>query len=140
MRVIVLLGGDSPERDVSKVSGKAVAEALQRRGHRVIAVDTAGPQAGQPLDFETRPLQVGSEPPSIALVPANEAIHAVERIGAQSYGEVDAVFVALPRRPRRRRHDPGAARGDRRPLHRFGRSGECHRHGQKSPARLPSSG
>lgn len=95
MRVIVMLGGDSPERDVSKVSGKAVAEALQRRGHQVIAVDTAGPNAGQPIDFEARKTLVGAEPPSAALVPANQAIHAVERIGAQAFGEVDVVFVAL---------------------------------------------
>ena len=95
MRVIVLLGGDSPERDVSKVSGKAVSEALIRRGHQVIAVDTAGPHAGQAIDFQGRPAMVGSEPPSTALVPANEAIHAVDRIGAQAFGEIDVIFVAL---------------------------------------------
>ncbi len=94
MRVIVLLGGNSPERDVSKVSGRAVAEALSRAGHQVVAIDTAGPAAGQPIDF-TKPAQVSSEPPSTALVPASDAIHAVERIGASSFGDVDVVFVAL---------------------------------------------
>lgn len=95
MRVIVLMGGDSPERDVSKVSGKAVTEALMRRGHQVLAIDTSGPHAGQVLDLQGRPALVGAEPPSSALVPANEAIHAVERIGAQAFGEIDVVFVAL---------------------------------------------
>jgi D-alanine-D-alanine ligase len=95
MRVIVLLGGDSPERDVSKVSGRAIAEALLRRGHEVVAVDTAGPHAGQALDLQGRPAAVGVEPPSTALVPANEAIHAVERIGGLAFGDIDVVFVAL---------------------------------------------
>lgn len=95
MRVIVLLGGDSPERDVSKVSGKAICEALLRQGHEVIAVDPAGPNAGQAIDLQGRAAALGSEPPSTALVPANEAIHAVERIGAQAFGEIDVVFIAL---------------------------------------------
>lgn len=95
MRVVVLLGGDSPERDVSRVSGKAVSEALARLGHRVTAIDTSGPQAGQPIDFDARAAAVASEPPSMALVPANEAIHTVERIGAHAFGDVDVVFIAL---------------------------------------------
>jgi D-alanine-D-alanine ligase len=95
MRVIVLLGGDSPERDVSRVSGRAVAEALARRGHQVTAVDTAGPGAGQAIDFQAKPVLVGAEPPSTALVPSHDAIHAIERIGAHAFGDVDVVFVAL---------------------------------------------
>jgi D-alanine-D-alanine ligase len=95
MRVIVLLGGDSPEREVSKVSGKAVAEALARRGHQVVAIDTSGPHAGQAIDLQRPASAIGSEPPPTALVPVSEAIHAVERIGASAFGEVDVVFIAL---------------------------------------------
>jgi len=36
------MGGDSPEREISLASGRAVTEALQRRGHEVTAVDLAG--------------------------------------------------------------------------------------------------
>ena len=95
MRVIVLLGGDSPEREVSKVSGKAVAEALARRGHQVVAIDTSGPHAGQAIDFQRPAAAIGSEPPSTALVPVSEAIHAIERIGASAFGDIDVVFIAL---------------------------------------------
>lgn len=91
MRIIVLLGGDSPERDVSMVSGRAVAGALLRRGHEVIAVDTAG---GKRVDVDARGA-IGTEPPSIALAPTGTAIQAVERIGAHAFGDVDVVFVAL---------------------------------------------
>jgi D-alanine-D-alanine ligase len=91
MRVIVLLGGNSPERDVSFVSGRAVGAALSRRGHTVTAVDTAG---GRLVDLEAQ-RGIGVEPPSAALVPQGDAVRAIERLGAQAFGEVDVVFVAL---------------------------------------------
>jgi len=40
-RVAVLMGGDSAEREISLISGRAVFEALQRRGVDAVAVDTA---------------------------------------------------------------------------------------------------
>ncbi len=40
MRITVLLGGTSAERDVSLASGLRIAEALRTRGHEVTAVDT----------------------------------------------------------------------------------------------------
>ncbi len=39
MRVTVLMGSDSPERDISLQTGNAVADALQRGGHDVTRVD-----------------------------------------------------------------------------------------------------
>ncbi len=41
MRISVLLGGTSSERDVSLASGLRIAEALRSRGHEVTAIDTA---------------------------------------------------------------------------------------------------
>ena len=38
MKIVILCGGDSPERDVSLVSGEAVAKALSRK-HRVFKLD-----------------------------------------------------------------------------------------------------
>lgn len=37
--VLVLMGGDSPEREVSLQSGRAVMMALKRNGHQVVAAD-----------------------------------------------------------------------------------------------------
>src|SRR4051794_28051066 len=39
MKVLVLLGGDSPEREVSLRSGDAVAKAARRNGHEVFTYD-----------------------------------------------------------------------------------------------------
>ena len=41
MRIAVLMGGTSSERDVSMASGLRIAQALRSRGHTVMAVDTA---------------------------------------------------------------------------------------------------
>src|SRR5690606_146884 len=46
MRIAVVCGGESSERDVSKVSGWAVARALTERGHEVWVID---PSADQPV-------------------------------------------------------------------------------------------
>ncbi len=40
MRIAVLMGGNSEERDVSLASGAEVARALREAGHHVVAVDT----------------------------------------------------------------------------------------------------
>ena len=41
MKVLLLAGGESSEREVSLTSGKAVFEALDRLGHQVLALDPA---------------------------------------------------------------------------------------------------
>ena len=41
LRITVLMGGTSAERDVSLASGIRIVEALRSRGHQVVAVDTA---------------------------------------------------------------------------------------------------
>ncbi len=42
MRVVVLLGGESEEREVSLASGCNVADALRQSGHDVVALDSVG--------------------------------------------------------------------------------------------------
>ena len=41
MKVAVLFGGTSAERDVSLASGAQVVTALRERGHEVMSIDTA---------------------------------------------------------------------------------------------------
>jgi len=41
VKITVLMGGTSAERDVSLASGVRVAEALRSCGHEVLSVDTA---------------------------------------------------------------------------------------------------
>lgn len=50
MKVLVLMGGDSPEREVSLSSGRAVAEGLRQAGHEVESVDI--PDVRAVMDLE----------------------------------------------------------------------------------------
>src|SRR4051794_40529913 len=52
VRVGVIMGGSSGEREVSLRSGNAVASALEARGHEVVRIalgDGFGPELGQTL-------------------------------------------------------------------------------------------
>jgi D-alanine-D-alanine ligase len=72
MRVTVLTGGTSAERDVAIASAVQVVGALRSRGHEVAVVDTA--RGYIPEADETTLLSglVGTEPPSIAQLQALE--------------------------------------------------------------------
>jgi D-alanine-D-alanine ligase len=90
MKVAVLLGGDSPERDVSLASGAGVVKALRARGHETYAIDPALPPgaAGEPSATK-----IGERPPDVLAPLAPEQafawLHAAPVRGA------DVVFVAL---------------------------------------------
>ncbi|WKU43016.1 D-alanine--D-alanine ligase [Streptomyces sp. VNUA116] len=70
MRVVVLCGGESSERDVSLASGWSVTGALLERGHEVVLVDPAAevPVLAGPLHpgEVVGGVAVGKEPPSLA--------------------------------------------------------------------------
>ncbi|MFI1202586.1 D-alanine--D-alanine ligase [Streptomyces sp. NPDC020883] len=70
MRVVVLCGGESSERDVSHASGRSVARAALERGHQVTLVDPAAdvPVLAGPLHpgDGVEEFAVGAEPPSTA--------------------------------------------------------------------------
>jgi len=39
LKIVVLMGGKSSEREISLLTGKAVAEGLRKLGHEVIEMD-----------------------------------------------------------------------------------------------------
>jgi D-alanine-D-alanine ligase len=94
MRVAVLFGGASEERDVSIASGAQVVRALREMGHEVIAVDSA--RGRLTAEAEARLLQA-----SVATAPPDA--HALALIKQDGYdvlpmsdlAGVDVVFLAL---------------------------------------------
>jgi D-alanine-D-alanine ligase len=65
MKITVLMGGTSSERNVSLASGIRIVQALRARGHKVIALD---PARGVISDAEERELstgKVGAKPPTL---------------------------------------------------------------------------
>ena len=104
MNIVVLMGGLSPERDVSLTSGSLIANALIRRGHRVCLLDvylgTALPEKGLDECFVTQPYpaySVGEQVPDL------EAIKQMSGNGNAKIGAnviplckyADVVFLAL---------------------------------------------
>jgi len=94
MRVLVLVGGTSAERDVSLASGQAVISALHGQGHEVLAIDTA---CGRKLLDTTRPLipqGIATMPPSSggAVIISNEVVSA---LSLPETASIDVVFLAL---------------------------------------------
>jgi D-alanine-D-alanine ligase len=96
MRVTVLTGGTSAERDVALASAVQVIEALRSRGHDVAVVDTARGYIPQSDEAALLSAVVGTEPPSI------DRLHALER-GLLLSGlanlavvrDADVLFLAL---------------------------------------------
>lgn len=60
MKVTVLLGGDSPERDVSLASGMGIVRALRGRGHEAMPLDPALPLERQ---IEPEDVHIDERPP-----------------------------------------------------------------------------
>ena len=97
MRITVLLGGTSSERDVSLASGLRIAAALRANGHDVTAVDTA---RGALTEADERAMLAGTL--MQALPPEHEALAqlasatlpaAVQRL--PSPATADVVFLGL---------------------------------------------
>ncbi len=96
MRVAVLLGGTSEERDVSLASGRAIMDALRSRDHRVFAVDPA--RGYVPPAEEDRLLSgaVGRQPPPAAeLSEARRGSLSVALAELPVVRDADVVFIAL---------------------------------------------
>ena len=93
MKITVLMGGTSAERDVSLASGVRVAEALRSRGHEVLSVDTAHGILSAPDEQAMLGGKVVKTiPPDVqALIRLNAQLPATLR----SLPQTEVVFLAL---------------------------------------------
>jgi len=93
-RVAVLMGGESQEREVSRVTGAAVAKALGALGHDVSLLDTH--RGLLPLPAGDAAPAIGSAPPALE---SRTALATRGPTGlsslAGSLADVDCVFIAL---------------------------------------------
>jgi D-alanine-D-alanine ligase len=97
MRITVLMGGTSSERDVSLASGLRISEALRSRGHTVRSVDTA---MGALSEADERQMLaagvVKQQPPTPeALARMNAESLAALAARLPTRGECDVAFLAL---------------------------------------------
>lgn len=86
LKVLLLLGGTSPEREVSKSTGKSVYQAMQNLGYDVVVIDPAY-GINQPFDVEDYFSKKDFSDIS------NE--NYLDAINLISPGEIDVAFLAL---------------------------------------------
>jgi len=95
LKILVLMGGTSAERDVSLASGEAIVKALKDSGHRVLALDAAQGQKLLSDDGKYLPGGVKQKPPDLAELERQSKQAALEAIHSFDFSEVDVVFLAL---------------------------------------------
>jgi len=106
MKIVVLAGGTSTERDVSLISGKKIYEALKGNGHEVVLIDVYLGYEGEDFaqafsmekDWAKEIGQIGEKAPDL------ESIRALRKDGGRSFfgphvldicEQADIVFMGL---------------------------------------------
>lgn len=105
MKVVVLAGGNSTERDVSLSSGSMIYRAVKENGHQAVLLDVYLGYEGDTEDIFRRETDWAAQIGSIGEKnPDLEEIRALRRDGGRSFfgpnvlkicGEADCVFLAL---------------------------------------------
>jgi D-alanine-D-alanine ligase len=95
MKIAVLFGGTSQERDVSIASASQVIPALRGLGHEVIAIDTVTGQLTAEAEKKMLTSGVGPEPPSTTALATMRESALTLTSNASDIGDVDVVFLAL---------------------------------------------
>ncbi len=95
MKVAVLMGGTSDEREVSLASGVQVARALREAGHEVVAVDTARGVLAAAEEARLLGEGVAGAPPETGALARLDERDTVALTRDPSLGDVDVYFLAL---------------------------------------------
>jgi len=95
MRIAVLFGGTSAERDVSIASGAQVVVALRSAGHDVMAIDPASGMIAR--DVENRILRPGvhAAPPDQDALGRMQLVDLRALLHDPATGVIDVVFIAM---------------------------------------------
>ncbi len=95
MKIAVLFGGTSEERDVSIASAAQIIPALRGLGHEVHAVDTATGRLSGSAEQKLLTSRVAPEPPTTAALDAVRSRALAMSSTAFDIRDVDVVFLAL---------------------------------------------
>src|SRR3954464_14741253 len=96
MKITVLMGGTSSERNVSLASGTRIAQALRERGNQVTALDPARGVISAKDERELATGKVGVEPPSLeSLSKFAQGTFLPNLTSMKEIKDADAVFLAL---------------------------------------------
>lgn len=95
MKIAVLFGGTSAERDVSIASGSQVVKALREAGHDVIAVDTASGVLGKQDEQKLLSSGVAPAPPEESELDVMRSGNTSTVLSSPELNGIDCIFLAL---------------------------------------------
>jgi len=96
LKITVLLGGVSAERDVSLSSGLRIAAALREKGHEVVCLDPAEGVLTRETEHRLLASGVGSAPPSLEALAGLASRSLSPTLGTMpEVTGADVVFLAL---------------------------------------------
>src|SRR5688572_12853556 len=95
MKIAVLFGGTSEERDVSIASAAQIIPVLRSLGHEVVAVDTAAGRLAPPDERKLLESRVAPAPPSDSSMAMLRSGALTNPATAINPNEIDVVFLAL---------------------------------------------
>jgi D-alanine-D-alanine ligase len=95
MKIAVLFGGTSEERDVSIASAAQIIPALRRLGHQVFAVDTASGRLEYAQERTLLSARVAAAPPSDTQIARVRGGALALSPAAFDFRDADVVFLAL---------------------------------------------
>jgi D-alanine-D-alanine ligase len=95
MKIAVLFGGTSDERDVSIASAAQIIPVLRALGHQVFAVDTASGRLGFAQEQKLLTAAVAAAPPSDTEITRVRGAALALTPGAVDFRDADVVFLAL---------------------------------------------
>jgi D-alanine-D-alanine ligase len=95
VRVAVIFGGSSEERDVSIASGLQVISGLRAAGHNVIAVDTAKGVLSTEAECALEGFEVLHKPPETTALVEAQSQSPIAVASSPELRDVDLVFIAL---------------------------------------------
>ena len=95
MKIAVLFGGTSEERDVSIASAAQIIPALRQLGHDVMVVDTVTGLVAPAEERRLLAARVAPEPPADSEIAKVRSRALALSAAAMNIGDIDVVFLAL---------------------------------------------
>jgi D-alanine-D-alanine ligase len=95
LKIAVLMGGNSAERDVSLASGAGILSGLRAAGHDAIGIDTALGAGQLSAQNKAEVAGIKKKPPTIRDLSIISSETTIQTVSSPDLKQVDLVFIAL---------------------------------------------
>ena len=95
LKIAVLMGGNSAERDVSLASGAGIIKGLEALGHEAIGIDTALGAGQITAQKQAQITGIKPDPPTVDDLANISSDTAIQTVSSPDLKQVDLIFIAL---------------------------------------------